>query len=447
MKRSVLFFAVLGCVLIGGSVSAQRAGITSPAPVCAPSADKSAAESCAIGKVGPGGGVIFHDAGKLEWWGRYLEAAVLPTRAGTTWSPPANSEISLYSGDVATVRRQRIDAKAIGMGAINTDLIIEQSGPGIYAARRATEFVKNGLNDWFLPSKDELNAFYDFRATQTGSVVPIAGPVWSSTEAWKNIAWYQLFQDGTQFSDSYLLASQGGNKGRNTNIKYPGTDFPSLPYNVVAVRAFPQGTGEVPSTSLPRLTGKTCTNDGPCAVGDVGPAGGVVFYDAGKKKPWGRYLEVSQKDAEKIGWPWRKPGYSPGRDRIYDEVGLPSRIKRVRSKAIGMGAANTRVILKRYGRGRYAARAASDYEVNGYSDWFLPSADELEVMYNVLYAVEEPLIGFAPSYYWSSSEYDLRNAWTVLFRSGQRFDREGWFTTKDTGEPNAIRVRPIRAFG
>ena len=333
------------------------------------------------------------------------------------------------------------------MGLINTELIIKQSGPGVYAAMRAAKFKKNGLDDWFLPSKDELNAYYDYRATRSGSVPPIDGPVWSSTEAWKNIAWYQLFQDGTQFSDSYLLASKGGNKNRTTNIKYPGTEFPSLPYTVVAVRAFPQGSGEVPPTSFPKLTGKSCTNEGPCAVGDVGPAGGVVFYDAGRPMSWGRYLEVSPKEAEKIGWPWRKPGYSPESDRIYDEEGAPSRIKRVRSKAIGMGLSNTRVIVNEYGPGKYAARAAWDYEVKGYDDWFLPSADELDVMYNVLYAVEEPLIGFAPTYYWSSSEYNLKNAWTVLFRSGQRFDREGWFTTKDTGKPNAMRVRPIRAFG
>ena len=304
------------------------------------------------------------------------------------------------------------------------------------------------MDDWFLPSKDELNALYNYKATHSvpTDVLP-SGPVWSSTEAWKNIAWYQLFEDGTQFSDSYLLASKGGNKKRTTNIKYPGTGFESKPYSVVAVRSFPQGSGTIPPTSSPVLTGKSCPNSGPCAVGDTGPAGGVVFYDAGEHKPWGRYLEVSPKTAEVIGWPWRKPGYEPTVDLIYDEKTEPSRIKRVKSKFIGMGAANTQRIVSVYGAGRYAARAAWDYSVNGYDDWFLPSADELDVMYNVLYANAEPLISFAPTYYWSSSEYDLKNAWTVLFRSGQRFDREGWFTSKDTGKPNAMRVRPIRAFG
>ena len=449
MKRRLVLPFVLGLVVAGGGVSAsaRKAAPESSASVCASVANPNLSTGCATGSLGPGRGIIFYDAGKLEWWGRYLEAVVLPSQSGTKWSNSGQSQNSLYSGDSATVQRQRIDAKAIGMGLVNTELIIKQSGPGVYAAMRAAKFTRQGYDDWYLPSKDELNAFYNFRATKTGSVVPIDGPVWSSTEAWKNIAWYQLFQDGTQFSDSYILASKGGNKNRVTNIKYPGTDFPSLPYNVVAIRAFPQGTGIVPNTSDPKLTGNSCTNEGPCVVGDVGPAGGVVFYDAGRSMPWGRYLEVSPKEAEKIGWPWRKPGYSPEGDRIYDESKEPSRIKRVRSKFIGQGAANTLAIVEKYGPGKYAARAAWDYEVNGFGDWFLPSADELDVMYNTLYAVEEPLIGFAPTYYWSSSEYNLKNAWTVLFRSGQRFDREGWFTSKDTGKPNAMRVRPIRAFG
>ncbi len=462
MKKTKFFALVLAASVVVPLVSSRQAAVESMAmPVCKSSARpgtstdtalpitdlKPVVAGCALGSRGPGGGEIFYDAGEVKWWGRYLEAVALPTNRGMAWSSQASSQTSLYSGDAATVQRLRIDAKAIGMGRINTELIIKQSGPGVYAAMRTAKFKKNGLDDWFLPSKDELNELYNYLALRKSPNEIPDGPVWSSTEAWKNIAWYQLFEDGTQFSDSYILASKGGNKRRTTNIKYPGTGFPSRAYQVYAVRAFSEGSGVVPQTSFPALTGGVCTNEGPCAVGDVGPAGGVVFYDAGKKMPWGRYLEASPKTSEKIGWPWRKPGYEPTIDLIYDEKGEPSRIKRVKSKAIGMGAANTRAIVNEYGPGKYAARAAWDYEVNGYDDWFLPSADELDVMYNVLYAVEEPLIGFAPTYYWSSSEYDLKNAWTVLFRSGQRFDREGWFTTKDTGKPNAMRVRPIRAFG
>ena len=400
--------------------------------------------ACKVGDRGPGGGVVFYDAGSVKWWGRYLEAHHVDT-SRVPWSTVTQE--SLYSGDAASVQRQRIDAKGIGMGALNTARIVAQAGSGRYAASLVSRLSLGGRRDWFLPSKDELNALYNYRAIRGMSSVP-DGPYWSSTEAGRNIAWYQLFMDGTQFSDSYILAATTGNKVRRRNVKYPGTDFPSMAYRMVAVRAFPQGPGPEPATTFPRLTGNTCTNDGPCEVGDIGPAGGVVFYAAVNRQSWGRYLEVSPREAEVIGWPWRKPGYKAATDRVYtdDKAGL-ARIKRVQAKAVGMGEANTARVAKHYGKGRYAAWYAYSLELNGYDDWFLPSADEMDLMYNRLYAVETPLIGFAPTYYWTSTEYNLHNAWTQLFRSGQQFDREGWFTEEDTGLPNAMRTRPIRAFG
>ncbi|MFM7410409.1 MAG: hypothetical protein ACKO3L_06355, partial [Actinomycetota bacterium] len=85
MKRLLAFVAVVGCLLVGGPVVAQRTSPTSSARVCTSSANLNVIESCALGTVGPGGGMIFYDAGKLEWWGRYLEAVALPAQTSTTW--------------------------------------------------------------------------------------------------------------------------------------------------------------------------------------------------------------------------------------------------------------------------------------------------------------------------------------------------------------------------
>ena len=113
----------------------------------------------------------------------------------------------------------------------------------------------------------------------------------------------------------------------------------------------------------------------------------------------------------------------------------------------GAGEINTKTILKAYGRGRYAARYADAMVFNGFDDWFLPSKDELNVMYSVL-STAYPRIGdYARSFYWSSSEYDYNNAWTVNFKDGQQFDREKWLLPDTINGVKALRVRPVRAFG
>ncbi|MEY3389008.1 MAG: hypothetical protein RLZ74_614, partial [Actinomycetota bacterium] len=56
--------------------------------------------------------------------------------------------------------------------------------------------------DWYLPSKDELDALYNYRVQYLGqpNVMWNALPMWSSSESEAGFAWYQLFQDGTQFT-------------------------------------------------------------------------------------------------------------------------------------------------------------------------------------------------------------------------------------------------------
>jgi hypothetical protein len=85
--------------------------------------------------------------------------------------------------------------------------------------------------------------------------------------------------------------------------------------------------------------------------------------------------------------------------------------------------------------------------LNGFDDWFLPSKNELNVMYSVLGATYPGIGSYARSFYWSSSEYDFNNAWTVNFKDGQQFDREKWLLPDTINGVKALRVRAIRAFG
>jgi len=103
--------------------------------------------------------------------------------------------------------------------------------------------------------------------------------------------------------------------------------------------------------------------------------------------------------------------------------------------AIGTGQANTTVIVEKQGAGSYAAKLCNDLTVGVYTDWFLPSKDELNLMYKNLKVAG--VGGFADYPYWSSSELNANDAWGQSFGIGFQ-DYDGKYFT--------YRVRAVRAF-
>ncbi len=166
---------------------------------------------------------------------------------------------------------------------------------------------------------------------------------------------------------------------------------------------------------------KSCANGGPCAIGSKGPGGGRVFYDAGTKKSWGRYLEAAP-----VGW-----SGSPDDPRIpWCDDGRPVLIGGTKA-GFGSGAANTRRMTAKCDSG--AANLARAYKGGGKTDWYLPSKAEL----NALYA-NRAAVGGCPNYgCWSSTEADAGYAWFQDFSSGLQLGGKKDF-------PDG--VRPIRAF-
>lgn len=104
-------------------------------------------------------------------------------------------------------------------------------------------------------------------------------------------------------------------------------------------------------------------------------------------------------------------------------------------KATGTGKANTEDIISGCPETSTAASLCHDLELDGYNDWFLPSVNELQLMYRNLH--EKGLGGFKETYYWSSTQ-DKFGAWVVSFyygnKSNQARDRQG------------VLIRPVRAF-
>jgi hypothetical protein len=82
--------------------------------------------------------------------------------------------------------------------------------------------------------------------------------------------------------------------------------------------------------------------------------------------------------------------------------------------ALGTGNANTNTIVSVQGAGTYAAKLCYDLVLNGYSDWYLPSKDEL----NKLYLNQAAIGVFSCGSYWSSSEGFNNDAWVQPFCPG-----------------------------
>ena len=109
--------------------------------------------------------------------------------------------------------------------------------------------------------------------------------------------------------------------------------------------------------------------------------------------------------------------------------------------ALGTGKNNTDLIIAKQtltGRPFAAAAIAVSYNGGGYSDWFLPSKDELSKLY-----INRSLIGgFEANWYWSSSEKNDAYAEAMNFATGN-FDGIGGYKGP-AGTP--YKVRAVRYF-
>ena len=84
-----------------------------------------------------------------------------------------------------------------------------------------------------------------------------------------------------------------------------------------------------------------------------------------------------------------------------------------------------------------AKKICDDYKGGGRTDWRLPSKEELELIYKVLYK-EKGIKNFAAKNYWSSTLSKTNASWVFDFHSGDAYD----FYNKY----NAYFVRAVRAF-
>jgi hypothetical protein len=131
-----------------------------------------------------------------------------------------------------------------------------------------------------------------------------------------------------------------------------------------------------------------------------------VFFDKGIFNEGWRYLEAAPND-QSADITWGCSGTSiPGTQF-----------------SLGSGEANTSSIVARCKEFSYAAKLCSDLTIGGQSDWFLPSRDEVNLMYKNLHLngmgnFIATIFDGSAEFYWTSSQGDSDFACFYTFFNG-----------------------------
>lgn len=151
--------------------------------------DKNPTTTFAIGDFYQGGVIFYLDASGEHG----LVSAVSDQSSEAVWGCPPK----VING---------ADGLAIGTGAQNTLDIVNGCSSTIsgFAAELCDQLEMNGFSDWYLPSKDELNALYENREKVNATSTANNGTVLEGTEYWSsshlnsNTVWIQHFSAGNQ---------------------------------------------------------------------------------------------------------------------------------------------------------------------------------------------------------------------------------------------------------
>jgi hypothetical protein len=398
-----------------------------------------------------GGGIIFYIDGTGQ---HVLISSLSDQSAGAQWGCPCMS----IPGTSTT----------IGAGQDNTMAIVNWCSTTGIAARICDDLVLNGYDDWFLPSKDELNQMYQQKTVIGGFS---SDWYWSSSEGTTigsdSYAWVQDFSIGTQddlwkaftFHVRAIRAFSMENQppaitttaitNLTSNSVTTGGNVTSDGGSTVTARGICLSTTPNPTTAnfttndgsgtgsfVTNFSGLIinttyyirayATNSIKTAYGNqvsftthfvIGQSygGGIIFYIDGT----GQHGLIAATSDQSTGAPY---------GCWLTQIGASG-------TAIGTGQANTNLIVSHCGTGT-AAQVCDALVLNSYSDWFLPSKDEL----NQMYIQSNVIGGFCTGCrYWSSSESSAANAWYTFMGNGSQATQQ-----KDT--QGGMGVRAVRSF-
>ena len=173
----------------------------------------------------------------------------------------------------------------------------------------------------------------------------------------------------------------------------------------------------------------SCSDGYSCALGDTGPGGGIVFAIPGTSgNTTGLTFEVASSDLSST----------------YAMCSVVSVSGLALSNAFGFGETNTAILNNdsNCNGNSFASYNASNFTGGGYSDWFLPSAEELKmVKLNAISAFSNRSLN-----YLTSSQNSANSVWFVNFSDTPMCGGGYWPLCTSYKNDNMLSVRPVRSF-
>ena len=187
----------------------------------------------------------------------------------------------------------------------------------------------------------------------------------------------------------------------------------------------------------------TCAEGGVCALGEIGPGGGKVFYVAATAFSSGAPCGVNCLYLEMAPNTWSNGTTDPSLKMQPNKIRSPANGNTRNNTAIGLGFENTSALLSNASGISDAKEAIYSVDIltTGKTDWYIPNSLEYLAMKTYLDSCTTACANFT---YNSGQNY-----WSSNYRGNGGWDFKWAISGLDPGNPtlnNSKPIRPIRAF-